>query len=608
MITAIAMAAEEAIRALQAQVQALNAEVQRQQAESQRLSGLLQTGLGALPELVETLRRERGRGSVIDSRGVGRPPNFEDKKDKFVAWSRKVENYVVGSFGEKFRAVLEWAVEYESAIDVETYDLAYGPGAPDGIEELQDKVNQLFTLLTSLTEDESNDIVVGSGKGNGLEAWRRLHRRWDPSTGSRKRNLLKSVIAPPRCKAEELAACLERWNQQMKRYERRKDPNGNYEKISDDIKQAALEMLVPEDLENHLVLNKHRLTTFQMAHDEIVTIIEARTGVTVKEPSIRQPTGRADRDAMDVDSFGKGKGKGRGKGRGKGKQGGAQKFQGTCHNCGKVGHKASECWSKQKDQGAKDKGKSKGQGKGQAKGKGKGKGKNKSAYALEDAGAPAESGSTGALDMGPLDLGPLFLAGDSAEDVCPLAEANSVSRDEWIRMNLDSGAAVSAFPRRMAPPGAKGNGTAYRTASGELIKDEGSMRVRAEDERGFLRSLTGRVADVHKPLVSQARCAEVGQNTWLTKGGGWMVHKSSKVSQKIGQLLEQEAKKPGHTMLPIHEERGVYNFYLKVGDKGSLSALEDKPLEQCAKEELIELVRTLRRNQEAAQPGNPRQQ
>ena len=40
--------------------------------------------------------------------------------------------------------------------------------------------DQLYTVLMTLVEGESFDILVGSGSGEGLEAWRRLHKRWDP--------------------------------------------------------------------------------------------------------------------------------------------------------------------------------------------------------------------------------------------------------------------------------------------------------------------------------------------------------------------------------------------------------------------------------------------
>ena len=52
----------------------------------------------------------------------------------------------------------------------------------------------------------------------------------------------------------------------------------------------------------------------------------------------------------------------------------------------------------------------------------------------------------------------------------------------WVRFNLDPGAAVGAFPRSFAPAGAmSGNGKNYRTASGELLPDEGRMRLTGED-------------------------------------------------------------------------------------------------------------------------------
>ena len=42
--------------------------------------------------------------------------------------------------------------------------------------------DQLYTVLMTLVEGESFDILVGSGSGEGLEAWWRLHKRWDPLT------------------------------------------------------------------------------------------------------------------------------------------------------------------------------------------------------------------------------------------------------------------------------------------------------------------------------------------------------------------------------------------------------------------------------------------
>ena len=51
--------------------------------------------------------------------------------------------------------------------------------------------DQLYTVLMTVVEGESFDILVGSGSGEGLEAWRRLHKRWDPLTTGRAGGLLR---------------------------------------------------------------------------------------------------------------------------------------------------------------------------------------------------------------------------------------------------------------------------------------------------------------------------------------------------------------------------------------------------------------------------------
>ena len=52
-------------------------------------------------------------------------------------------------------------------------------------------LQQMHTALMTLTSYEANDTVANSRK-NPLEAWRRLQKRFDPTTGERKRNLLRA--------------------------------------------------------------------------------------------------------------------------------------------------------------------------------------------------------------------------------------------------------------------------------------------------------------------------------------------------------------------------------------------------------------------------------
>ena len=143
---------------------------------------------------------------------------------------------------------------------------------------------------------------------------------------------------------------------------------------------AALESLVPTDLEVHLQMNSSRFETYDAMRAEVLAFIESRTGSRMSETKVHKHDKIRD-DPMDLDSVVKGKGK--------------KRFSGSCHICGKVGHKSTECWSRDRASNkgsstiqsanvtSSGKGKSVGPGtegvkghpKGQGKSKSKGKGK-----------------------------------------------------------------------------------------------------------------------------------------------------------------------------------------------------------------------------------------
>ena len=51
----------------------------------------------------------------------------------------------------------------------------------------------------------------------------------------------------------------------------------------DEIKLAGFEALVPEELEKHLMLNSNRLRTFEDARLEIMTCVEAKFGLRIRD-------------------------------------------------------------------------------------------------------------------------------------------------------------------------------------------------------------------------------------------------------------------------------------------------------------------------------------
>ena len=111
---------------------------------------------------------------------------------------------------------------------------------------------QLYRVLCHLCTGESEDLVVGAG--NGYEACRKLFcmylcRRWDPATSGRKRNLLRAILNPERCKTwAAVRPAIEQLEDLVRRYEARRSASGTRELLSDDTKSASLELLVPSDL------------------------------------------------------------------------------------------------------------------------------------------------------------------------------------------------------------------------------------------------------------------------------------------------------------------------------------------------------------------------
>ena len=119
-------------------------------------------------------------------------------------------------------------------------------------------MQQMHTALMAVTSYEVNDTVANSRK-NPLEAWRRLQKRYDPTTGGRETKpsaydhfswsvLSSGTPSGNRTLGVLRVSATRRW--MLK------------DKLDDGIKLAVLEALVPEELEKHLILNTNCLRTF----------------------------------------------------------------------------------------------------------------------------------------------------------------------------------------------------------------------------------------------------------------------------------------------------------------------------------------------------------
>ena len=144
----------------------------------------------------------------------------------------------------------------------------------------------MHTALMALTSYEANDIVANSRR-NPLEAWRRLQKRYDPTTGGRKRNLFSSGTSSG---DRTMGSCVSRCQKTLK------------DKSDDEVNLAGLEALVLEELEKHLILNSNHLRTFADARLEIVTCVEAKFGWRIRDSMPSDTGSRAHCDPTDADA------------------------------------------------------------------------------------------------------------------------------------------------------------------------------------------------------------------------------------------------------------------------------------------------------------------
>ena len=155
-----------------------------------------------------------------------------------------------------------------------------------------------------------------------------------------------------------------------KRYCRTRDSAGNLRTISDDVRNATLEMVVPAELEMHLLLNRTKLKTFDEVTEEVRLFVELKIGLRIGASSASSASSR-DPNAMGTSALGRQKletqcekggsgefGRKRGQEAVKAQEGGGKKIQvdECCLQCGGCGGRASDCWPK-KSGGSKGKAK-----------------------------------------------------------------------------------------------------------------------------------------------------------------------------------------------------------------------------------------------------------
>ena len=413
-------------------------------------------------------------GFGIDTRMLGRPDTFDGSESKWGDWSTVMKAYAALCNASLVSAMPASEVEAQEKRNSDLRDQL----------DVEASV-ALYYMLVLLTRNEPLNIVVNSGAGEGLLAWRRLVQRYDSAAATRLAGLLLNLMNWSF--AGDIQSRMELFDRELQRYETRAR-----ESVSLNLRVGmVLNGLDRGPLKDHLLLNSAKYLTWQEFKSEIVNYRRATQAIA--------DSGGV--TPMDVGAFTKGD-KGRGRGAGKGTQ------DQTCHNCGGRGHFKKDCkkpgggayWP---DSRAKAKPKSKGKGKGW---KGQNRDK-KTVNAVEDDDEEEyhdeEEQEQPENEEG---LGAMF--------VCSLSKQRVGSKGETvIDIGIDSCAAASVIPRGLLqlPVRRDGRGGTYYTATKEPISDEGLQIVEGR-AHGDGPTLVGRfrVASVSRTLMSLSQMVEQG--------------------------------------------------------------------------------------------------
>ena len=117
--------------------------------------------------------------------------------------------------------MIEWVADQDSATTNDALEQKFGPQSEEPVDDALEKSEQVHVALSVLTESERFDILLGATP-SGPEVPRRLVRRGDPLSGGKRRALVRHILVPDRCKAQDFPAGLEEWEELVGRYERSK--------------------------------------------------------------------------------------------------------------------------------------------------------------------------------------------------------------------------------------------------------------------------------------------------------------------------------------------------------------------------------------------------
>ena len=201
------------------------------------------------------------RRTLVDQKGLGKPPLFSGKEEDVYVWAKKLRTTC--QVFPNVRGALSVAVE--------SHDVVTAAAVALGVLELDAETSaemdgQLFIVLSALTDCESFHVVTSAG-GSRLRERAQVSQQVGAVQG-RARSLLREILSPPRAKLPELMGAIERMEDLVRRYCGRGDASRKRALSCGRHCMSSLEALLPYDLEKHVQLYRARLTSYVVVREE----------------------------------------------------------------------------------------------------------------------------------------------------------------------------------------------------------------------------------------------------------------------------------------------------------------------------------------------------
>ncbi len=235
------------------------------------------SGLGALYRRIIILENGdkeaksgvKKRDSLHSLRFLDKIIKLKDDKSTYKEWRWRVCTNI-SPINSDLVAAMEWADKCKEEVGWDEIELKYEPTV---LTDLKPLIRELYALLANATEGEATvNYVQTTTEENGLEAWRKLTRRYGEVLPAHSAIDVQKLMNPRRARMEDIEEEITRWLDLERQTKVQKQSNA----LPEDFRKEALLQMCPENLEKELrTVHDAATLTFVQIKSKIETAVAA---------------------------------------------------------------------------------------------------------------------------------------------------------------------------------------------------------------------------------------------------------------------------------------------------------------------------------------------